>query len=64
MMEIRRTDHPRKKEVLHRVREDRNILRTINRRMADWIGHIVHRKDLLKHVTEAKIEGRIEVMGR
>jgi len=28
--------------------------------MADWIGHIVRSNYLLKHVIEAKIEGRIE----
>jgi hypothetical protein len=29
-----------------------------------WIGHILHRNCLLKHVIEGKIEGRIEVAGR
>jgi hypothetical protein len=28
-----------------------------------WIGHILHRNCLLKHVTEGKIKGRIEVTG-
>jgi hypothetical protein len=27
-------------EVLHRVKEERNILHTVKRRQANWIGHI------------------------
>jgi hypothetical protein len=49
---------------LHRVREERNILCTVNRRKANWIGHILCGNCLLKHATEGKIEGRLEVMGR
>jgi hypothetical protein len=33
-------------------------------RKANWIGHILRRNCLLKHVTEGKIEGRIEKTGR
>jgi hypothetical protein len=51
-------------EVLHRVKEERNILHTMNRKKANWIGHILHRNCLLKHVIEGKIEGRIKVTGR
>jgi hypothetical protein len=58
------TDHVRNEEVLHGVREERNILHTIKRRKADCIGHILCRNCLLKHVIEGKIEGRIKVMGR
>ena len=36
----------------------------MKRRKANWIGHILRRNCLLKHVVEGKIEGRIEVMGR
>jgi hypothetical protein len=54
----------RNEEVLHRVREERNIVHTIKRRKANWIGHILRRNCLLKHVIEGKIEGRIEVTGR
>jgi hypothetical protein len=32
------------------------ILHTIKRRKANWIGHILCRNCLLKHVTEGKIE--------
>jgi hypothetical protein len=51
-------------EVLHRVTVDRNILHTIIRRKADWIGRFLCRKHLLKYVIEEKIEGRIEVRER
>ena len=40
--------------VLHRVKEERNILHTTKRRKATWIG-------LLRHIIKEKIEGRIEV---
>jgi len=63
-MEISWPDRVRNEEVSHRVKEERNILCTINRRKANWIGHILCRDCLLKNVTEGKIEGRIEVMGR
>ena len=51
-------------EVLQRVKEERNILCTINRRRANWTGHILCRKCLLKSITEVKTEGRIEVTKR
>jgi hypothetical protein len=47
-------------EILHRVKEEKNILHTIKRWKANWIGHILRRNCLLKHVTEGKIEGRTE----
>jgi hypothetical protein len=42
------------REVLHRVKEERNTLRTIKKRKANWIGHMLRRNCLLKHVTEGK----------
>jgi hypothetical protein len=48
-------DRVRKEEVLHRVKADRNIPSTINRRKANWIGRILHRNCLLKHDSEEKI---------
>jgi hypothetical protein len=33
-------------------------------RKANWIGQILRRNFILKHVIEGKIEGRMEVMGR
>jgi hypothetical protein len=54
----------RNKEVLHRFKEERNILHTITRRRANWIGHILRRNCLLKHLIEGKIDGRVEVKGK
>ena len=42
-------------EVLQRVKEQRNILQTIKRWKVNWIGHILRRNCLLKHVIEGKI---------
>jgi hypothetical protein len=54
----------RNEEVLHKVKEERNILHTIKRRKANWIGHILRGNCLLKHIIVGKIEGRIEMTGR
>jgi hypothetical protein len=54
----------RKVEVLRRVKEERNILETIKRRMAPWIVHVLRRNCLLKGVIEGNIEEWIEVTGR
>jgi hypothetical protein len=64
MEKISWTDRVRNEEVLHRVKEERNILRTIKRRKANWIGHILRRNCLLKHVIEGTLEGRIEITER
>jgi hypothetical protein len=61
MEKISWTDRVRNEEVLHRVKEQRNIVHTIKRRKANWIGHILRRNCLLKHVIEGKLEGRIEM---
>jgi len=45
-----------KEGVLRRAKEKRNILRTIKRRKANWIGRILVRLSLLTHVTEGKKE--------
>jgi hypothetical protein len=44
--------------VLQRVTEDRNILHTMKIRKANWIGHILRRNCLLKHVFEGMTEER------
>jgi hypothetical protein len=64
MEKISWTDRVRNEEVLHRVKEERNIVHKIERRKANWIGQILRRNCLLKHVIEGKLEGRIDVMGR
>jgi len=43
--------------VLHRVREERNI-------KVDYIGHVLRKNCLLKHVILGRISGRIEMRGR
>jgi hypothetical protein len=62
MEKISWTDRVRN-EVLHRVKEERSSLHTINRSKANWIGHILRRNCLIKHVIEEKIEGTMEVTG-
>jgi hypothetical protein len=49
----------RREEVLRRDKEERNILHTIKRRKANWIGHILRRNCQLKHITEGNKEGGI-----
>jgi hypothetical protein len=44
------------KKLLHRVKEERNILHIIKKRKANSIGHIVRRNSFLNHVIEGKIE--------
>jgi hypothetical protein len=61
MEKISWTDRVRNEEVLHRVKEERHIVHTVKRRKVNWIGHILRRNCLLKHVIEGKVGGRIEV---
>ena len=42
---------------------ERDILHTVERRMANWIGHTWRRSCVLKHTVEGNIEGGIEMMG-
>jgi len=46
----------RNEEVLHRVNEERNVLRRVIRREANWIGHVLRRNCLLNRVIKGKIE--------
>ena len=59
MENISWTDRVRNEEVLHRIKEERNIVRRMRRRKANWIGHILRRNH-----TEGKIGGGIEAKGR
>jgi hypothetical protein len=63
-MEISWTDRVGNEEVLQRIKEERNTLKTIKRKKVDWIGHILRRNCRLRHVTERKIQGMIEVTRR
>jgi hypothetical protein len=64
MEKINWTDRVRNDEVSQRVKVDKNILHTIKRRKVNWIGHILRKNCLLKHVTDGKILGKIKVTGR
>jgi hypothetical protein len=44
----------RSEEVQQRVTEERNIVHTINRRRANWIGHMLHRNCLPQHIIKQK----------
>jgi len=55
MEKISWTDHVR--NVLLRVKEQRNILHEIRKRKANWIGHILRRNCHLQRVIEGKIKG-------
>ena len=57
--QIRWTDYVRNEEVLLQVNEQMNILHAIKKRKPNWIGHILCRNYLLKHVIEGKIKGEI-----
>jgi len=52
-------DHVRNKEVLLRVKEQRNILHEIIKRKANWISHILRRNCLVQRVIAGKIKGGI-----
>ena len=56
MMGIVWNDRVRNEEVLQRVKEGSNILHTVKRRKANWIGHIFRRNCLLEEVTEGNIK--------
>ena len=49
-----------KNGILHRVKEERDILHTVKRRKSNWVGNILRRNCLLKYV----IEGILEWVGR
>jgi hypothetical protein len=52
-----------RRSIITSSQKERNILHTIKRKKANWIGHILLRNCLLKHVIEGKIEDRLEVTG-
>ena len=52
MEKISWTDRVTNEEVLHRVKEERNIIHTVKRRKGNWIGHILRGNCLLKRTIE------------
>jgi hypothetical protein len=57
MERISWTDRVHNEALLHRVKEERNILHIIRRSKANWIGHIQRRNCHLSHIIEGKIRG-------
>jgi hypothetical protein len=57
MEKISWTDRVNSEAVLHRVKEESDILHKIRRRKTNWIGHILRRNCLLKHIIEGRISG-------
>lgn len=45
-----------KKKVVQRIQEERKVLRKTKLRKANWIGHVLGRNWLLKHIIESTIE--------
>jgi hypothetical protein len=64
MEKISLTDRVRNEEVLQTVKEEWNIVHTVKGRKTNWIGHILRRNCLLKHVIEGKVEGKRKVKRR
>jgi hypothetical protein len=54
----------RNEKVFLRVMEKMNIIQTVKRRKANWIGHILRSNCLLKRFIEGKTKGGLEVNGR
>jgi hypothetical protein len=50
-------------EVLHTVKEERNIVHAAKGKQCSWIGHILRRNCLLKHFIKGTREGRVEMTG-
>jgi hypothetical protein len=57
MENISWTDRVSNETILHRVKEERNILHTIRRRKANWIGHILCRNCLLNTSLKERLAG-------
>jgi hypothetical protein len=64
MEKISWTDSVEDEEALCGVKGEINILRTVRRRKAGRIGHILSRNSLLKDVIEGKLERKMEMTGQ
>jgi hypothetical protein len=60
MEKIRSTERGKNEEVLHRAKEDRNILHIIKLRKAMWIGDILRRNCILRHGRNDRRGGKRE----
>jgi len=54
MEKIRLNDDGKSGEVLHRVKEERNVLCAVNRMRDNWICHILLSNCLLKHLLKGR----------
>jgi hypothetical protein len=54
MEKISWNDRVKNEEVLQRFKEERNILHAMNRRKANWFGHMLCRNCLLNHIIEGR----------
>ena len=52
------------KKCSQRVKEQSNIIQTINRRKANWTGHILGSNCLINHVIEGRVEEMIQATER
>ena len=64
MEKIVRTNSVRNEKVLHTAKKDRNILRAIKRKNANWIGKILRRNCLIKHIFQRKYKRRDRSEGK
>lgn len=55
---IKWQDKIRNEEVLNRVGEERQILRTVKNRKRSWLGHILRRDCLQRRIMEGELEGK------
>jgi len=55
MEKIIQSDRVINEDVLHRMKEERNILHTVKRRQVNGIGHVLRKNCLLKHVIVGKM---------
>jgi len=58
------TDRVKAEEAFRRVKEEKNILRTIKRRKTELFGHILRKNCLIKRVIQGRTQARTEVTGR
>jgi len=63
-MEISWTDRVRKQYYISLIKAERNILHTMKRRKANWIGHNLRRNCLQKLIIEGTEERRIGSGGK
>jgi hypothetical protein len=61
MKKISWTDCVRNEDVLNGVKEEGNNLHTVERRKANWIGHILRKNCLINHINEGEIDAEIQV---